>query len=408
MGLFKSLFRSRDKPQNQLFGGSFLLGGTVSGKAVNERTAMRNSAVYACVRVLSEAVAGLPLHIHRRDGRYRETAYNHPLHRLLAKEPNSEMTSFVFREVLMGHILIYGNAFVQITRNGRGHPTALYPLLPCNMSVTRDSDEQLLYTYNSDKGQVKLRRYNVLHIPGMGFDGIMGYSPITIAQQSLGAAFAVEEYGSRYFANGANPGGVLEFPGTVKDIKRVKESWNAGHQGSANAGKIAVLEEGAKFSAISISPEQSQFLESRKFSINEICRIFRVQPHLIADLERATFSNIEHQSLEFVKYSLEPWVVRWEQSMEKSLLLPSEKSDYYIKFNMDGLLRRTYKERMDGYSTGIQNGFLSPNDVRTFEDLNPIDDPSGDKYYFNGNILPIDMAGAAYLEKGAFSDEEKI
>ena len=411
MSIF-NLFRSRDKPLKDKpsgrFGGWSIFGSSASGTTVNERTAMQITAVYACVRVLSESLACLPLRVYRSDGRGKAVAVAHPSHRLLFKAPNPEMTSFVFRETLMSHILLYGNAYAQIIRDGRGYPVELYPLAPDKMTVDRNKDNgELVYIYRgSEGGERSLRRWDVLHIPGLSFDGIVGYSPIAVAKQAIGSALAVEEYGSKFFANGASPGGVLEFPGTVKDIKRVKESWNAGHQGTANAGKVAVLEEGAKFSAISISPEQAQFLEVRKFSTSEICRIFRVPPHLIADLERATFSNIEHQSLEFVKFSLVPWLERWEQCLEQSLLMPSEQDSHYIKFCVDGLLRGAYKERMDGYSTGIQNGIFSPNEVRELEDMNPIDNPAADKVYFNGNMLPIELAGRQYVDKEEMEGNE--
>ncbi|MCL2299205.1 MAG: phage portal protein [Firmicutes bacterium] len=221
----------------------------------------------------------------------------------------------------------------------------------------------------------------------------LGYSPIAMAKNAVGLALATEEYGAAFFANGANPGGVLEHPGVIKDVQRVKESWNAGYQGSGNAHKIALLEDGMKFHAIGIPPEQAQFLETRKFQINEIARIFRIPPHLIGDLEKATFSNIEHQSLEFVKYTLDPWVVRWEQSLMQMLLLPMEKQEYFIKFNLDGLLRGDTKSRNDSYATGRQNGWLSANDIRELEDMNRIpEEEGGDAYLVNGNMISITTA----------------
>lgn len=287
---------------------------------------MQTTAVYACVRILAEAIAGLPLHVYRykSDGG-KEKALNHPLYYLLHTEPNPEMTSFVFRETMMSHILLWGNAYAQIIRDGAGRVLALYPLLPEKMTVDRTASGQLFYEYRSDIGSVILRPEDVLHIPGLGFDGLIGYSPVAMAKNAIGMAIACEEYGASFFANGANPGGVLEHPGVVKDPKRVRESWNTVYQGSANAHRIAVLEEGMKFQSIGIPPEQAQFLETRKFQINEIARIFRVPPHMVGDLEKSSFSNIEQQSLEFVKYTLDPWVVRWEQAIQKSLLLPSEK-----------------------------------------------------------------------------------
>jgi len=387
------------KPANVVGGGQqFLVGPTASGKLVNEHTAMQTSAVYACVRILSESIASLPLHLYQRsDDGGKTPKPGHPLFRLLHDEPNPEMTSFVFRETLMSHLLLWGNAYAQIIRDGRGNAVALYPLLPDRMAVDRNPQGEIIYTYQGDKGQAKLTREQVLHIPGLGFDGLIGYSPIAMAKNAVGMSLATEEYGARFFANGANPGGVLEHPGTIKDIARVKESWNAGYQGSSNAHKVALLEEGMKFHQIGIPPEQAQFLETRKFQINEIARIFRVPPHMVGDLEKSSFSNIEQQSLEFVKYTLDPWVIRWEQSLTQALLLPSEKQSLFIRFNLDGLLRGDYESRMKGYSTGIQNGFYSVNDVRALEDLNLLSaEEGGDFHMLNGNMIKLSDIGAPY------------
>ena len=235
----------------------------------------------------------------------------------------------------------------------------------------------------------------MLHIPGLGFDGLVGYSPIAMAKNAIGMAIACEEYGAKFFANGAAPGGVLEHPGTIKDPQRVRESWQSTFGGSGNANKIAVLEEGMKYTPIGISPEQAQFLETRKFQINEIARIFRVPPHMVGDLEKSSFSNIEQQSLEFVKYTLDPWVIRWEQSIQRSLLSRDEKAVYFVKFNLEGLLRGDYQSRMNGYAIGRQNGWMSANDIRELENLDRIPaEDGGDLYLINGNMLPLKNAGA--------------
>ena len=223
----------------------------------------------------------------------------------------------------------------------------------------------------------------------------MGYSPIAMAKNAIGMAIACEEYGAKFFANGAAPGGVLEHPGTIKDPQRLRENWMSQFGGSANSGKIAVLEEGLKYTPIGISPEQAQFLETRKFQINEIARIFRVPPHMVGDLEKSSFSNIEQQSLEFVKYTLEPWVIRWEQSIQRSLLTQEEKATYFVKFNLEGLLRGDYQSRMNGYAIGRQNGWMSANDIRELENLDRIPaEEGGDLYLINGNMLPLKDAGA--------------
>ena len=409
MGI-KSLFgfgQARDKPVDKAAdaGYSFLFGRTTSGKPVNERTAMQTTAVYACVRILAEAVASLPLHVYEyQDDGGKKLVHDHPLYYLLHDEPNPEMTSFVFRETLMSHLLIWGNAYAQIIRDGAGRVLGLYPLLPDKMEVQRDDKGNIYYVYsrNSDEnptfkeyGNIKLKAEDVLHIPGLGFDGLIGYSPIAMAKNAVGMTLACEEYGASFFANGANPGGVLEHPGVLKDPSKVRESWNSVYRGVSNAHKIAVLEEGMKYQQIGIPPEEAQFLETRKFQINEIARLYRIPPHMVGDLDKSSFSNIEQQSLEFVKYTLDPWVIRWEQSLQRSLLLPGEKGKYFIKLNVDGLLRGDYQSRMNGYAVGRQNGWFSANDIREMENMNPIpDEEGGNLYLINGAITKLADAGA--------------
>ncbi len=409
MGI-KSLFgfgQARDKPVDKAAdaGYSFLFGRTTSGKPVNERTAMQTTAVYACVRILAEAVASLPLHVYEyQDDGGKKLVHDHPLYYLLHDEPNPEMTSFVFRETLMSHLLIWGNAYAQIIRDGAGRVLGLYPLLPDKMDVQRDDRGNIYYVYsrNSDEnpmfkeyGDIRLKAEDVLHIPGLGFDGLIGYSPIAMAKNAVGMTLACEEYGASFFANGANPGGVLEHPGVLKDPSKVRESWNSVYRGVNNAHKIAVLEEGMKYQQIGIPPEEAQFLETRKFQINEIARLYRIPPHMVGDLDKSSFSNIEQQSLEFVKYTLDPWVIRWEQSLQRSLLLPGEKGKYFIKLNVDGLLRGDYQSRMNGYAVGRQNGWFSANDIREMENMNPIqDEQGGNLYLINGAMTKLEDAGA--------------
>ena len=409
MGI-KRLFgfgQARDKPVDKAAdaGYSFLFGRTTSGKPVNERTAMQTTAVYACVRILAEAVASLPLHVYEyQDDGGKKLVHDHPLYYLLHDEPNPEMTSFVFRETLMSHLLIWGNAYAQIIRDGAGRVLGLYPLLPDKMDVQRDDRGNIYYVYsrNSDEnpmfkeyGDIRLKAEDVLHIPGLGFDGLIGYSPIAMAKNAVGMTLACEEYGASFFANGANPGGVLEHPGVLKDPSKVRESWNSVYRGVNNAHKIAVLEEGMKYQQIGIPPEEAQFLETRKFQINEIARLYRIPPHMVGDLDKSSFSNIEQQSLEFVKYTLDPWVIRWEQSLQRSLLLPGEKGKYFIKLNVDGLLRGDYQSRMNGYAVGRQNGWFSANDIREMENMNPIpDEQGGNLYLINGAMTKLEDAGA--------------
>lgn len=419
MGIFEGLFRSRDKPQDRTSGSaySFFLGTSSSGKRVNERSAMQMTVVYSCVRILSEAVASLPLHLYRYTQEGTEKAADHSLYTIIHDEPNPEMTSFVFRETLMTHLLLWGNAYAQIIRNGKGEILALYPLMPDRMNVDRDDQGRLYYEYTvsnddapiNNATRVKLTPADVLHIPGLGFDGLVGYSPIAMAKNAIGLAIATEEYGSKFFANGAAPSGVLEHPGTIKDPNRIRESWQHTFGGSQNSGKIAVLEEGMKYTPISISPEQAQFLETRKFQIDEIARIFRIPPHMVGDLDKSSFSNIEQQSLEFVKYTLDPWVIRWEQAMHRALLSEDEKKDLFFKFNVEGLLRGDYASRMSGYATARQNGWMSANDIRQLENMDQIPaELGGDLYLVNGNMVPLTDAGAAYRNMNDTEKEEDL
>lgn len=407
--IIAKLKKSRAGPKNSLIGStySFFFGGTSSGKIVNERTAMQTTAVYSCIRILAETIAGLPLHTYKYTENGKEKATEHSIYHLLADEPNPEMTSFVFRETLMGHLLLWGNAYSQIIRDGRGKVIALYPLMPDRMTVDRADSGEIYYIYNKEGHQYYLRNYEVLHIPGLGFDGLIGYSPIAMAKNAVGMAIATEEYGASFFANGANPGGVLEHPGVVKDPARVRESWNSVYQGTKNAHRVAVLEEGMKFQSIGIPPEQAQFLETRKFQLNEIARIFRIPPHMIGDLDKSSFSNIEQQSLEFVMYTLDPWVVRWEQAIKRALFSESEKKEYFVKFNVDGLLRGDYQSRMNGYAVGRQNGWLSTNDIRELENLNRIpEELGGNLYLVNGNMTKLQDAGA-FATKDTTEMEDK-
>ena len=417
MSIFKGLFKSRDKPQNSYDSPSYtyFFGRSTAGKSVNDRTAMQHTVVYACVRVLSETIAQLPLHVYQYTENGKERVPMHPLYFLLHDQPNPEMTSFVFRETLMSHLLIYGNAYSQIIRNGRGEVIGLYPLMPDKVKVDRDERNRLIYIYSrydeanpnlKDQGEIILTAENVLHIPGLGYDGLVGYSPIALAKNAIGISLACEEYGSTFFANGASPSGVLEHPGVIKNLERVREGWQRAYGGTHNAHRICVLEEGMKYTPISIPNNEAQFLETRKFQVEEIARLYRVPLHMIGDLEHATFSNIEQQSLEFVKYTLDPWLVRWEQSLQKSLLSDSEKGQYFIKFNVEGLLRGDYASRMQGYATARQNGWMSANDIRELEDMNRIPaELGGDLYLCNGSFTKLQDAGA-FANKNSKESEE--
>ena len=415
----------RDKPElpdieNNVrdSGQTFVFGRADSGERVDEKSAMQIATVYACVRLLAETVAGLPLHLYRTKdgGSAKERAMDHPLYKLLYRQPNPEMTSFSFREVMMTHLLLWGNCYAQIIRDGKNGVLGLYPLLPENIEIDRDDKGQIFYIYHAytdekpgeNNKDIYFRRDEIFHVPGLGFNGLVGFSPIAMMKNALGTTLAVEKYGSSFFKNGAQPAGVLEHPGVLKDPSKIRENWSAVYGGANNAHKVAVLEEGMQYKAISLPPEDSQFLSTRQFGVNEICRIFRVPPHMVQDLEHATFSNIEHQSIDFVVHTLTPWLVRFEQAIVKDLLMEEEQDEYFPKFNVDGLLRGDYQSRMQGYATGISNGFLSPNDVHRLEnwDLIPAE-KGGNDYYLNGGYVKLEDAGKQQMVQQEESEPEE-
>ncbi|MDL2287374.1 phage portal protein [Eubacteriales bacterium OttesenSCG-928-G02] len=402
---FLDIFRR--KPQDSLSTSRpFFWGRASAGVSVNERTALNPAGVYACIRVLSEAVASLPLQLYRYEGAGTVLDMEHPLYDVLHSVPNPDMTSFQLRETLMSHILLWGNAYAQIIWDGAGRVKYLYPLLPNKMDIGRNESGELFYTYwreywrdmdetrpQEKKGGVTLSRRDVLHILGLSFDGLVGYSPIALAKNAIGMAIATENYGAAFFANGAAPGGVIESDGTINHAGDLRKAWETLHMGVGNNQKIAVLEDGLKFHPVTIPPDQAQFLETRRFQLSEIARIFRVPPHMIGDLERSTFSNIEQQSLEFLTYSVEPWLIRWEQVMEMSLLSREERKQYNIRFNIDGLLRADYETRMKGFAIGRQNGWLSADEIRTLDRMNPLPPGmGGDRYLVNGNMTDVHSA----------------
>ncbi len=402
---FTALFRARDKPgkqqsvQNAVSAATtFSFGGSSAGKSVTPRNAIQVSVVYACVRVIAETIASLPFAVFQETKEGSVKALDHPLYHIIHDEPNSEMTSFVWRETMLTHLLLWGNSYSQIIRSGRGKIIGLYPLLPDHMEVDRDDRTgNLIYTYSTTRGDtVRLRPEDVLHIPGLGFDGIMGYSPIAIEKNAIGLGIAAEEYGSKFFSNGATPSGILSHPNTVKNPKALREAWMEAYGGSSNSNRVAILEEGMTFTRISMPNNEAQFLETRKFQVSEICRIYRVPPHMIGDLDRATFSNIENQSISFAVHTIRPWLVRIEQAMNRALFSEKEKGVFYVQFNLDGLMRGDYKSRMEGYAIGRQNGWLNANDIRALENMNPIpDEQGGNVYLVNGNMIPIHVAAQA-------------
>jgi HK97 family phage portal protein len=366
-----------------------------AGVNVNELNALNYSAVFACVRVVAETIASLPLHVYQRLPAGKQRAPDHPLYEILHDMPNPEMTSFTFREVLQTHLMLWGNAYAEIEWGTDGYIRALWPIPPNCVQLERDGREQLQYRISLPDGTRKvLSEDQMLHIPGLSFNGIKGISPIGAARQAIGLGLAAEEFGARFFGNGTNLGGVVKHPGKLSEVasKNLRASINETYSGLGQSHRVMLLEEGMDFEKVGIPPEDAQFLETRKFQVNEIARIFRVPPHMIGDLERATFSNIEHQSIEFVVHTIRPWLVRWEQSFKWKLFLPSERRSFFAEFVVDGLLRGDTKSRYEAYAIGRQNGWLSADDIRELENMNPLPDGQGQIYLVNGNMIPVSQS----------------
>ena len=362
-------------------------GRSSEGASISEETALSLSAVYACVRVIAEAVASLPWHVYESTDIGKQIAAKHPLNKLLRSEPNPLYTSFVFRETLITHVLLWGNAYAKIVRVN-GIPTRFDILNPINVTPTL-KDGALIY--KTPQGNIAPN--DIIHIPGLGFDGITGKSPIRLAAENIGVGLNSQRFGSKFFENGAHLGGVLEHPGVLKADAhtRLRDSWDNKYKGVNNSNKVAILEEGMKYTRIGIPPEEAQFIETRKFSITEVARIYKVPPHMIQDLERATFSNIEHQDLGFVKHTMVPWCVRIEQEFNRKVFSEPEKEKYFNKFNLNGMLRGDSAARATFYKDMFNIGVFSHNDILELEDMNKVKD--GDQRFVPLNMIPVDKVG---------------
>lgn len=388
------------------------LGGpaAVSGAKVNLSTVMGLPAAYACARIISEGVAQLPLGLFERlEPRGRRSATEHPLHWLLSAAPNPFMTSFKLRETLQGHLCFRGNAFCEIELDGRGRPVALWPLRPDRMgrpSLSRGGS--LLYPYTLPDGQmVELPQGRVLHQRGLSDDGLWGYSPITVFREAFGKALAVQDYGSRVFANSAAPRGVLQLKNKLNpDARdRLATSFQSGHGGLTMQNRMAVLEEGVEWKAIGMSNEDAQMIETEQFTLGDFARMFNVKPHKIADLLRATFSNIEHMAIEHVTDTLMPWLINAEQQYDKDLLLPDERRRFYTKHNVNGLLRGDATTRANFYTAMAGVGAFSPDDIREREDENPLPGGIGDTYFRPLNWVELGAEVPAPVPAGAGARE---
>jgi len=408
VNFFKKIFKKRStlvNPDKWLVD-ALGSGSSLAGVSVNEESAMKYSAVFACVKVLSDTIASLPLNMYERlpDGG-KKRATKHWLDNVLHLAPYPGISSFRLRNALQANLSLWGNAYCQIIKT-QGGKILLFPLLSKHMQI---KDGKYIY------GNKTVERSEILHIPGFGFDGVIGKSTITLARESIGLGLATEEFGSQYFGAGTHPGAIVEHPGKLSQEAHdnLKKSLTKKYSGLGQSHKLLLLEEGMKLQKAGIPPEDSQFLETREFQLNEICRIFRVPPHMVGDLKRATFSNIEHQSIDFVVHTIRSWLVLWEQELTLNLLSPREQEKYFIEHKVDGLLRGDIKARYDAYATGRQNGWLSANDIRALENMNPIN--GGDIYLVPLNMVPTEKVmenegrtRSDFIEKRSVAGRDRV
>lgn len=397
MGIFSRFFpeKVKDERSTNFLSSGFesIMGKSKAGVSVTNDNAMNIAGVYAAVRVISDAISSLPVSIIETKQDSKVRLIDHPLYPLLSREPNNLMTSFVYRQIIMPQVLLWGNSYSIIEfQGGNKRPKSIIPVHPSKVTVTL-LDGILYYTFkNTGKMDFTLDQSNVLHFRGLG-DNLMGKSVIDYAKDNLGLGKAAEEFGSTFFGNGANMHGVLQSDSSLsqKAIDNLRTSLQQNHGGISRSNKLLILEEGLKFNNTSIPPDAAQFLETRKFSITDVGRWFKIPQHMINDLEKATFSNIEQQDLNFVKHSILPYVINLEQELDRKLLREVEKPTMHIKLNLEGLLRGDIKTRSEAYKTFIQNGVMSPNEARSKEEMNPYE--GGNSYWQPLNSAPVDKNG---------------
>ena len=363
---------------------------SATGVHVTEDSAMKYTPFWSAVRVISGTLAALPFIVYKRSGKGKDRAMEHPVYKLIHTRPNEFMDALSFMETRQAQVLTFGNSYAEIQRNGAGKPIALWPLLPDKTSRKMSKQGVPYYEVKQNAGEtVELPDYNVLHIKGLGFDGYTGYNVVAYHKAAIGYGIGVKQYGARFFGNNANPGGVLEHPEVLGDeaLKHLKESWNNRHKGLDNAHRLEILEEGMKWHEVGVSPEQAQALEVQKYTVDDCSRIFNIPPHKIGSMDRATFSNIEEQNIDFVNQTMLYWFKKWEQECNFKLFTPAEQKVLFCEILADGLLRGNTKARYEAYNIGRNAGFLSVNDIREKENMNGIGE-DGDIYLEPLNMKP--------------------
>jgi len=381
-------YNTKDKKLAEMFSNAE----NSTGLSVSEWTALNYSAVWSAVSMISGDVASLPLVLYKRDGRKKERYSSHPMYRLLHDSPNPEMSSVTFRRTVTAHALTWGNGYAEIELDNAGRPRYIWPITPDRVEVKRDDSGRLFYrVHNENSPDVNLPPARMFHLPGLGFDGTQGYSVIGKARESIGLGVAAERFGGTFFGNGSTFGGVFEHPTKFSDLarKNFRESINAQHKGVDRAHKFLVVEEGMKYVKTGIPPNDAQFLETREFQITEIARWFNIPPHKIADLKRATFSNIEQQNIEYFQTTLVHWLETWEQELMLKLISPLERNQQFIEHVTDGILRGDSAGRAALQTAEFNIAGITPNEVRELANRNPIE--GGDRAFVNLAQIPLDF-----------------
>lgn len=386
---FLNIFKRKKQQaikQNGFFGGSYAFFN--GDDFISETTAMQISTVFSCIRVLSESVGILPMHLMKFDGKTRQKAFSHKLYHILHTAPNEEINAISFYEMIVIHLCLNGNFYAQILRNNKNEIIALYPLLPQNMQKYRLANGKIIFTYHNGAKTYELNKKDIFEVMGLSIDGFKGLSPIAYQASALSFTQTANKFNARYFKNAVTPPLAVKYPTQLSDeqYEKLRKSWDDAYGGD-NSGKVVIAENGIDFQTLGISSQDGKFLETRQFQKSEICGIFRIPPHLIADLSKSSFNNISEMSLELVKYTLQPYLTRIEQAIKTQLLNKDEQKEYYAKFNVEGLLRGDTKSRYEAYRVGRMSGFLSTNEIRAKEDLNPID--GGDDYLSPLNMMSV-------------------
>jgi len=372
--------------------GALWNGKTKSGANVNYKSAMTTSAIFACINIISETIASLPLNVYQKSDKSTEINKNHKLSQLISAAPNDLQTRFVFWQTMVSNVLGTGNAYARIHRDKSYIPSYLEPLESSEVETSFDFSKNKI-AYKTD-GKI-IKSEDMIHIQDLTFDGVNGISRITYHRETIGIGLTELDFQASFLGNGANVSGVLENPGVLNDeaYKRQAKSWRSTYEGSDNSGKTAILEGGTTYKQMGIKPIDAQFLEQRKFTVEEIARIYRVPLHLLQDLSRSTNNNIEHQSIDFVTHTIRPWVKRIEAELDRKLFTEVEKrsNNVFTRFNLDALLRGDVKSRSEFYRSLYNTSSISPNEIRQYEGLNPYD--GGDEYFVQGSMQPVKNAG---------------